>query len=208
MTFNIHIREEEPGGFGMERKRMTKVLIGESLKVLMKEYPFEKITIKMITDEAGVIRPTFYNYFCDKYEVLEWIFNDNIIEKIKVMFEQGMYVEGIKLLFVCMKNDAHFYRRAFEVTGQNAFEAIVLKYLYELFLREFDSEYIEKKVGNPVLSAENVAYYYAMSLTNLLRAWLTENRHSAEDMVDAYEYLLTHSLTDFVDITNRKTGEK
>ena len=54
---------------------MTKALIGESLKVLMRNHPFEKITIKMITDEAGVIRPTFYNYFCDKYEVVEWIFN-------------------------------------------------------------------------------------------------------------------------------------
>ncbi|MFQ9389086.1 MAG: hypothetical protein ACLR1V_10125 [Coprococcus sp.] len=43
----------------MERKKMTKALIGESLKVLMHDHPFEKITIKMITDEAGVIRPTF-----------------------------------------------------------------------------------------------------------------------------------------------------
>ena len=53
----------QPGGkFRMERKKMTKALIGESLKVLMRNHPFEKITIKMITDEAGVIRPTFYNY--------------------------------------------------------------------------------------------------------------------------------------------------
>ena len=49
----------------MERKKMTKALIGESLKVLMRNHPFEKITIKMITDEASVIRPTFYNYFCE-----------------------------------------------------------------------------------------------------------------------------------------------
>ena len=37
----------------MERKKMTKALIGESLKVLMHDHPFEKITIKMITDEAS-----------------------------------------------------------------------------------------------------------------------------------------------------------
>ena len=84
----------------MERKKMTKALIGESLKVLMRNHPFEKITIKMITDEAGVIRPTFYNYFCDKYEVVEWIFNEYIIEKVRAMFEQKMYTEGLKLLFV------------------------------------------------------------------------------------------------------------
>ena len=104
----------------MERKKMTKALIGKSLKVLMRNHPFEKITIKMITDEAGVIRPTFYNYFCDKYEVVEWIFNEYIIEKVRAMFEQKMYTEGLKLLFVCMKNDCAFYRKAFEITGQNA----------------------------------------------------------------------------------------
>ena len=102
----------------MERKKMTKVLIGESLKELMRDHPFEKITIKMITDEAGVIRPTFYNYFCDKYEVVEWIFNESIIDKVRSMFDQKMYTEGLKLLFVCMKNDCAFYKKAFEITGQ------------------------------------------------------------------------------------------
>lgn len=65
----------------MERKgEMTKLLLGESFKELMQKKPFEKITIKMITDAAGVIRPTFYNYFQDKYDVMElnsgfWIKN-------------------------------------------------------------------------------------------------------------------------------------
>lgn len=185
----------------MERKKMTRVLIGESLKVLMREHPFEKITIRMITDEAGIIRPTFYNYFCDKYEVLEWIFCDNIIEKVKAMFEQKMYAEGIKLLFVCMKNDSQFYRKAFEVTGQNAFDTIVEKYLYGLFLGELNSDYVEKKINNPLLNTEMVASYYAMSLMNLLKLWIQENgqTYSAENMVEAYEYLLTHNLKDFLD---------
>lgn len=190
---------------------MTRALIGESLKVLMKEHPFEKITIKMITDEAGVIRPTFYNYFCDKYEVLEWIFNENIIEKIKAMFEQGMYMEGVKLLFVCMKNDSQFYRRAFEVTGQNAFSEIVKKYLYGLFLEEFNAfYYVESKFNNPLLTAEMVASYYAMSLTNLLQIWIQDNSQNftADQMFEAYEYLISHRVKDFIDPERKGAAEK
>lgn len=53
----------------MERKReLTKNLLAESFKELLIKGSFDKITIKMITDQAGVIRPTFYNYFQDKYE--------------------------------------------------------------------------------------------------------------------------------------------
>ncbi|MGN0203245.1 MAG: TetR/AcrR family transcriptional regulator C-terminal domain-containing protein [Coprococcus sp.] len=186
----------------MERKKMTKALIGESLKVLMREHPFEKITIKMITDEAGVIRPTFYNYFCDKYDVLEWIFSESIIEKIKVMFEEGMYMEGIKMLFVCMKNDSQFYKKAFEVTGQNAFADIVKKYLYELFVEEFDAfYYVESRINNPLLSSDMVASYYAISLTNLLQAWIHDSfqEFTADQMFEAYEYLITHRVKDFID---------
>lgn len=67
----------------------------------MRNHPFEKITIKMITDEAGVIRPTFYNYFCDKYEVVEWIFNEYIIEKVRAMFEQKDVYRRFKTV-ICM----------------------------------------------------------------------------------------------------------
>ena len=187
----------------MERKKMTKALIGESLKVLMRNHPFEKITIKMITDEAGVIRPTFYNYFCDKYEVVEWIFNEYIIEKVRAMFEQKMYTEGLKLLFVCMKNDCVFYRKAFEITGQNAFTDIIRNSLHNLFLSEMSEIYIENQTNNPLVTAELVAAFYANSLSNLLQMWIKSNNQqcTAENMVEAYAYLLSHRIQDFIDPT-------
>lgn len=187
----------------MERKKMTKALIGESLKVLMRNHPFEKITIKMITDEAGVIRPTFYNYFCDKYEVVEWIFNEYIIEKVRAMFEQKMYTEGLKLLFVCMKSDCAFYRKAFEITGQNAFTDIIRNSLHNLFLSEMSEIYIENQTNNPLVTAELVAAFYANSLSNLLQMWIQSNNQqcTAENMVEAYAYLLSHRIQDFIDPT-------
>ena len=187
----------------MERKKMTKALIGESLKVLMRNHPFEKITIKMITDEAGVIRPTFYNYFCDKYEVVEWIFNEYIIEKVRAMFEQKMYTEGLKLLFVCMKNDCAFYRKAFEITGPNAFTDIIRNSLHNLFLSEMSEIYIENQTNNPLVTAELVAAFYANSLSNLLQMWIQSNNQqcTAENMVEAYAYLLSHRIQDFIDPT-------
>ena len=44
----------------MERKsELTKALLGEKFKELVAKKGFEKLTIKIITDAAGVIRPTF-----------------------------------------------------------------------------------------------------------------------------------------------------
>ena len=47
-------------------RNAVDILLAESLKELTGNHPIEKITIKEITDKAGVIRPTFYNHFQDK----------------------------------------------------------------------------------------------------------------------------------------------
>ena len=45
------------------KKELTKDLLALSFKELIMKMPFEKITVKMITDGADVIRPTFINIF-------------------------------------------------------------------------------------------------------------------------------------------------
>ena len=184
------------------RKKMTKTLLSDSLKVLMRKKPFEKITIKMITDEAGVIRPTFYNYFCDKYEVLEYIFNEEIVENVKSMFLQGMHKESIKLLFTSIKNDSEFYSRAFMVTGQNSFEDIVRKYLCDLFMIMLDEDYVRPAAKPKNMSKELVARYYAVSLCDLLKEWQCGKLRGTDcgEMADMYEYMLQHSFEDFMRI--------
>ena len=52
------------------KKELTKDLLALSFKELIMKMPFEKITVKMITDGADVIRPTFYKHFQDKYEII------------------------------------------------------------------------------------------------------------------------------------------
>ena len=56
-----------------EEKKDVEQALADSLKELVQKMPFEKITIKKITDGAGVIRVTFYNHFQDKYDLLAYI---------------------------------------------------------------------------------------------------------------------------------------
>lgn len=96
----------------MERKReLTKILLAESFKELLIKGSFDKITIKMITDQAGVIRPTFYNYFQDKYEVMEWLLETEVFQHIREMTEDGMEREAIYLLFRKMEKDRIYYQK-------------------------------------------------------------------------------------------------
>ena len=67
----------------MNTKTDIDRLLMDSFKKLVLKVPVENITIKEITDEAGVIRPTFYNHFQDKYEVIERIVKEEILMPVK-----------------------------------------------------------------------------------------------------------------------------
>ena len=73
-----------------DKKELTKDLLTLSFRELILKTPFDKITIKMITDGAGVIRPTFYKHFQDKYGILEYILQKEIREKIDVLIENQL----------------------------------------------------------------------------------------------------------------------
>ena len=63
------------------KKELTKDLLALSFKELIMKMPFEKITVKMITEGADVIRPTFYKHFQDKFS--------NISSKRKSKIKSG-----------------------------------------------------------------------------------------------------------------------
>jgi AcrR family transcriptional regulator len=55
--------------------RTRKVLV-EVFCDLYTQKPIEKISVQEITNKAGYNRSTFYQYFCDIYELLSYIEND------------------------------------------------------------------------------------------------------------------------------------
>ena len=63
---------EHKSNKGAER---TLLNFGITLLDLLKEKSFEKITIKEICNKANYPRATFYNYFEDKYDLLEFYFD-------------------------------------------------------------------------------------------------------------------------------------
>lgn len=186
----------------MERKReATKTLLEEGLKELMKNHSFEKITVKMITDEAGVLRPTFYNYYRDKYELLEGVFLGEIGEQMDRLLADGMAEAAVKLLFLSMERERGFYKKAFEVAGQNSFEEILEQYLYRFFLACTEKYPLKKQPGLDFWRGEIVAKYYSISLTGIIKSWLASEKVEipAAQIIRGYYILMTHSIFDLID---------
>lgn len=186
-----------------QKTQATKESLAESLKAQMAAHSFERITIKDITDGAGFIRPTFYNHFKDKYDLVEWIFQEEVILPTKQLFQREMYREGIRLMLLTMEKEKEFYLRAARIEGQNSFRRIVFEsisgLIYEILDRRVQSGIRAEEKQHKLFSPEILAEYYANAETFLLFKWLEHGMDiSSEDMEKVHSLLISFSFEDVV----------
>ena len=105
----------------LSNNETTARLICEGLKNLLKTKNLDRIRIKEITDEVGLMRPTFYNYFQDKYEVIEYIFTHEVLEPMRPFLQSGLVKEAFHFMIVAIQKDSEFYRREIMRSSQNSF---------------------------------------------------------------------------------------
>ncbi len=177
------------------KKEPTKELLANCLKELVLSTPFDKITIKMITDKAHVIRPTFYKHFQDKYEVIEWLFDQDIKQKVNVMLDNHMEPEAIKLLFICLEKDRDYYRKLYASPGPNSIESIIYNYIFESFYNLLKKHLIHTNENIVHLPPKFLAQFYTFGLSDTIKEWLTTNNTaSAEQICNGYYYIMGHSI--------------
>ena len=58
----------------MSDSNLTKNALAASMKKLMREKPFDKISVSDICIDCGINRKSFYYHFRDKYDLVNWIF--------------------------------------------------------------------------------------------------------------------------------------
>lgn len=185
------------------RTDVEKQLI-DSFKELVMTTPVDKITIKEITDKAGVIRTTFYNHFQDKYEVIERILWQEIIDPTRPLLENNMVHETFVLIFKNVEKEKAFYQKLTRMEGQNSFEQIVVQCIQKLLL-----EYMQARIspeGVRILKSryrwltmDLIAEYYARAMTFVVMTWLQSGIETTpEEVARVYGDILRRSLDDIL----------
>lgn len=183
----------------MPQKETVDKLLAESFKELGLVEPIDKITIKEITDKAGVIRPTFYNHFQDKYELLEWIIRTEILEPIMPLFQGGFIKEGFTLIFTNVAKDKEFYSKAARLEGQNSFESIIKSCIKEIIY-----SYIVERAGENAkirgwLTPDWLADYYAQSMSFVVITWIKQGMSiPPAEIADVYNGIMNQSMDDII----------
>ena len=79
----------------MHTSLITKKRIAKAFALLLEKKEFDKISVSNIMELSGIRRQTFYNYFLDKFDLIEWILKTDLQEQVTDNLE---YISGLQLV--------------------------------------------------------------------------------------------------------------
>jgi len=112
----------------------TKKMITDSMFCLLKIKSLDKITIDMILNECQVSRSTFYRYFNDKYELMNWCYKsyvDTLL--IRVYNGNESWKSTLSLIYQFLNDNHEYFEQASKVQGNNSFEDFLYSYSYDFY---------------------------------------------------------------------------
>ena len=86
------------------RSKKTRQQIIEAFITLLHQKSLEKIKIADITNQAQINRATFYNYFTDKYHLLDMITKETLLAQIQeqILPDEPFSLELLKKIFLIL----------------------------------------------------------------------------------------------------------
>lgn len=151
---------------------ITKRALAAALRELMAEQPFEKINVAQICERCNMHRKSFYYHFKDKYDLINWIFDTEIITVTQQGDDSLVYDEHLSFLQGWLDyfyENKDFYRKAFQIRGQNSFAE---------HFHEYTRPFVRMRLAL-VLRSDEIDDFYIDFFTDAIlcaiERWLTMN---------------------------------
>ncbi|MCR5763328.1 MAG: TetR/AcrR family transcriptional regulator [Treponema sp.] len=119
--------------------------LADAVKFLVKQSSLEQLTVTKIVAEAGVARQTFYRYFRDKYDLVNWCFDQLAKNCFDQMGISCSLRDSLILKFNFIRNEKAFFAEAFKSKDYNSIE----QHDYQ-FILQFYTNLIERHVRTPL----------------------------------------------------------
>ncbi|PKK40137.1 hypothetical protein ABB02_00646 [Clostridiaceae bacterium JG1575] len=154
----------------------TKQILADEMKSLMARKSFAKITVGELCEACGMNRKSFYYHFLDKYDCVNWIFQNEFLDRISPK-EYADRWDLMVDLCTYLDSERSFYREALTVTGQNS-------------LREYLAQNLQPRLvvslSGVLKEEENKAFYSSFLADAFVAAvirWIAEDHLPLPDFL-------------------------
>lgn len=164
-------------------KEFTKRSLAKTFMEMCEEVPLKDISIKDFIEYAGISKQTFYNYFRDKSDIMNYVFEiaaEKIIAKMSTSVE-GMFYGSEKMAQVCLEN-RNFYVQLAKYETQNDFLQCFRKDVEEVYTRK-----LKENLGTGRLDKklEKIIHLYCTGACVVFTEWIKGGmKESPEELAD------------------------
>lgn len=170
----------------MANSNVTKRVLANSLKELVREVPLEKITIADICASNGMNRKSFYYHFRDKYDLLKYIFHSEFMIQATANDSDGE--EFFYRLCLYLYENQDFYRHVFRQHHHNYFL---------LYFQESIQNLIEGHIDEMMEGSDNnefQTFFLTSGFFGAIQRWITDINPVPPEEVTNKTYLLLEKI--------------
>ena len=189
----------------MSESMITKRAIIDSLKELTKTKTFDKISVKDISEGCGINRQTFYYHFEDKFILLKWIYEKELLDKYMQDVSFDNWTTRLEELLTAMTEDKTFYINTINHTENYIQEYLLIQAqtIFEQAINVIDES--ANSSGKKTVSTEQrnfIARFFAYGSCGMIIEWvsrgmiespsyITSNMKTLKDLCEraSYDYL-------------------
>ncbi len=146
---------------------ITKRALAASLKNLMTQRPFTKISVGDICAKCDMNRKSFYYHFRDKYDLVNWIFEHEFVVVSKTKSYKTV-AESFEDVCVYLYSNREFYREALRIEGQNSFSECFTQFCSRCFTSKLEMRCDDQELK------ELQSRMLVTSLKNAITLWLSD----------------------------------
>ena len=166
--------------FYMAESLITKKAIADSLKDLTKEKSFDKISVKDISEKCGINRQTFYYHFVDKYDLLRWIYETELLEVYLADVDFDNWRERFAATLNMMKSEKRFYINTIS-HSEDYLKRFMIEQGVTLFKRAIDELDENSKVYKQ--QREFIARFFTYGVCGIIIEWVLNNMQEEPELI-------------------------
>ena len=173
--------------------KITKIAMAQALKKLLIVKDLDKITINDISNECGINRQKFYYHFRDIYDLLEWIFANEVVEKIEKETTIYNWQEQFMYVLNYMLNNKLFIIKVYYSLSR--------KFLLDFLFKQYNTIFIEivddlsKEYNITQENKKFIADFYKYGFAGVIENWIINNmKENPQNIINKLNIMISGSF--------------
>jgi len=171
----------------------AKEKFAESLRKLLGKKMLDHITIKDIVEDCGVSRQTFYYYFTDIYQIVEWVYTNLVSEALNNNRSFDTWQQVYCCVHENMRNEKLLLTSACRSIRREFLESFMYKVMYDIIYPMVDVQ--ARGIDVDRKNKEFVARFYCLAFVAMDLDWVQNGmKEDPAEITEAVATLLKGSF--------------